>query len=139
MQRYYILRFSRTFALLYSLFSVLALVSLWQLPLPLLAALVVSIAVLCGVGYRLLRDAALRLHHSCVAFNLEEGREIVLVLRNGKQLPGRISPDSLVARNLVILNIELTEQRGRRSLILLPDAMGAESFRRLRVALRWAD
>ena len=139
MQRYYTLRPSYLFALLYTLFSAFALVSLWQLPLPMMAVLVVSMVVLGGGGYRLLLDAALRLQDSCVAFNLEEGGAITLALRNGKQLPGKISPDSLVARNLVILNIVLTGQRGRRSLILLPDAMGAESFRRLRVALRWAD
>jgi hypothetical protein len=44
-----------------------------------------------------------------------------------------------VTPSLVILNVVLKEQRGRRSLLILPDTMGAESFRRLRVALKWGD
>jgi len=63
----------------------------------------------------------------------------MLVLRNGSHIPGRLLPDSLVTSYLVILNIVLNEQRGRRSLLIMPDAMGAESFRRLRVVLRWGE
>lgn len=87
--------------------------------------------------YRLLLDANLSLRHSCVAFRLEEQGEIVLVLRNGRHLQGVVSPDSLVTPHLVILNIVLSDRRRGRSLVILPDNMGGESFRRLRVALRW--
>lgn len=139
MQCYFKLRPSRQLAALLFLASVLSLVSLWLLPLPLLAILALTGVILYGVSFCLLLDAGLRRMHSCVAFRLEDREEIVLVLRNGMHLPGRISSDSLVTPYLVILNVVLSEQQGRRSLKIMPDAMGVDSFRRLRVALRWGD
>lgn len=76
---------------------------------------------------------------SCVAFRLEDSEVIVLVLRNGSHLIGRLSSDSLVTPYIVILNVVLNEQQGGRSVLILPDTMGVESFRRLRVAMRWGE
>lgn len=136
MQRYYTLRPSRLLALSIVLLCSASLAALWSLSLPVMGATVLTMAVLWWGGYLSL-DANMRLRHSCVAFRLEEGEELVLVLRNGRHLPCRMSRDSLVTPWLVILNVVSSEQRGVRSLVILQDAMGAESFRRLRVALRW--
>ncbi len=137
MQRYFKLRPSRVLGLLlFFLFSA-SLVSLWLLPLAKLVIVVLTLVMACSVAVSLLLDTRLRRRSSCVAFRLEDGDGIVLVLRNGLHLPGRVSTDSLVTPYLVILNVVLNEQGGRRSLRILPDAMGADSFRRLRVALRW--
>ena len=139
MQRHYKLRPSRFLALLILLFCAASLVSLWLLPLATPVVLALAAIVLCWGFYRLLLDAYLHMGRSCVAFRLEDNEEIVLVLRSGSHLSGRASPDSLVTPYLVILNVALKEPRGERSLLILPDAIGEESFRRLRVALRWGD
>lgn len=139
MQRYFKLRPSRLLAALLFLVSALSLVSLWLLPLPMPVMFALTAAILYGMGSCLLRDAGLRGARSCVAFRLEDREQIVLVLRNGLHLPGRISADSLVTPYLVLLNVALSEQRGERRLRIMPDAMGPDSFRRLRVALRWGD
>jgi hypothetical protein len=139
MQLNYKLRPSRSLALLFILLCVLSLVSIWMLPVPVAGLLVLTLVVLCWTGYCLLLDAKLSRGHSCVAFRLEGQDEIVLVLRCGTHLPGRVSADSLVTPFLVILNVALKERRGRRSLLVMPDTMGAESFRHLRVALKWGD
>jgi hypothetical protein len=137
MQLSYKLRPSRSLALLFLLLCVLSLVSIWALPLPVAGLVVLTLAVLSWTGYCLLLDANLSRERSCVAFRLEGGDEIVLVLRSGTHLSGRVSADSLVTPFLVILNVALKEPRGRRSLLIMPDTMGAESFRHLRVALKW--
>ncbi len=139
MQRYFKLHSSRLLAVLLSIVSVLALVSLWLLPLPMPVMSALTAAILYGMGSCLMRDAGLRRAHSCIAFRLEDREQIVLVLRNGMHLPGRISADSLVTPYLVILNVVLSEQRGERSLRIMPDAMEPDSFRRLRVVLRWGE
>lgn len=110
-----------------------------MLTLPGFWLLVPTAAMLGWAGYYLLLYANLSMAHSCVAFRMEGQTEIVMVLRSGRHLPGRISPDSFVTPYLVILNVVLSEQRRGRSLLILPDTMGAESFRRLRVALKWGD
>jgi toxin CptA len=117
----------------------MSLASLWLLPLPTAGLLVLAVAVLYWGGYSLLLDANLRMGHSCVGFRLEDGEGIVLLLRSGRHLSCRVAPDSLVTPYFVILNVTLSEPRRGRSLMILPDAMETESFRRLRVALRWGD
>ena len=107
--------------------------------MPFAGLLVLTLIVLCWAAYYLLLDANLSRGRSCVAFRLEGQDEIVLVLRSGTHLSGRVSADSLVTPFLVILNVALKERRGRRSLLVMPDTMGAESFRHLRVALKWGD
>ena len=139
MQGYYTLRPSRLLALLFILLCFASLAALWTLPLPAFWGLLLTVVVLCWAGYHLLLDANLRLRHSCVAFRLEEKEEIVLVLRNGRHVPCKVTRDSLVTPWLVILNVVLSEQRGWRSLVILPDTMVADSFRRLRVVLKWGD
>ena len=98
-----------------------------------------TILTLGWIGYCLLLYASLSMGRSCVAFQMDGNTEIELILRSGKHLPGRISLDSFVTPYLVILNVILTEQRGSRSLLIMPDAMEKESFRRLRIALKWDD
>jgi toxin CptA len=139
MQRSFKLRPSRLLALYFLILCAVALISLWLLPLPMLLLTAMSVIVLYWGGYCLLLHANLRMAHSCIAFRLEDRDDIVLVLRNGRHLPCRLSPDSLVTPYLVILNVVLNEQRGKRSLLILPDAIGSESFRRLRIALKWGD
>lgn len=118
----------------------MSLALLWLLPLPTAALFVLTVLVLYWGGYSLLLDANLRKEHSCVGFRLEDSEEIVLLLRSGRHLSCRVVPDSLVTPYVVILNVTPAEQqRGGRSLMILPDAMEPESYRRLRVALRWGD
>lgn len=139
MRRHYRLLSSRLLIILLLLLAAGALVCLWLLPLPVPVLLTLTVFVSCWAGYHLLLDAKLRLGRSCVAFRLEKEGTIVLVLRSGRHLQGRMQQGSLVTPYLVILNVVLDEHRGRRSLLILPDAMSADSFRRLRVVLRWGD
>lgn len=139
MQRHFKLRSSRFLAFLILFLSVISLVSLWTLPLPVLVLFVLTVMLLSWGGYFLLLDANLRSNHSCVAFRLEDDDGIVLVLRSGRHVSGRVLQGSLVASYLVILNIALRDRRCMRSILVLPDAMSADSFRRLRVRLVWGE
>ena len=136
-QRHFKLRPSRIYFLLLSILSLTALAALWLLPLPASRLLALTLIVVCWSGYALFLESNLRMGRACVAFRLEEQEEVVLVLRNGRHLSGRILSDSLVTPYIAILNISLNDQRRVRSLLVLPDAMGADSYRRLRIALRW--
>ncbi len=137
MQRYYKLRPSRSLTFLLCFLCAAALASLWLTPVPVLLTYAITLAVFIGAGYSLLRLASLRASTSCVAFRLDDAADIVLVLRNGQHVAGRLSPDCLVTPYLVILVVALNERRSTRSVLVMPDAMSEESFRHLRVTLRW--
>jgi len=138
-QHFFKLRPSASLTLLLLLLGSASLISLWMVPLPKIMLPVMALAVLCWLVYRILLDANLRMGHSCVAFRLEDNEGIALVLRDGRQLSGQVSGDSVVTPYLVILNVALGEQSSTRSLLIMPDVMGAESFRLLRIALRWSE
>jgi hypothetical protein len=53
------------------------------------------------------------------------------------ELVGQLRPDSYESTWLVILRLQL-QPGGRRTLVLLPDMLDRQSFRRLRVRLRQA-
>lgn len=84
-----------------------------------------------------LRDARLQLAHSCIAFKLEDENRITLILSNGQHWAGDISSGGVVMPFLVILNIK-SDEHGRKDLVLLPDSMCTDDFRRLCVLLRWS-
>lgn len=115
----------------------LALVAL-AVVLPAWAAIATGGLILASLAYYLLRDAWLRLGTSCVGLATDaEGVEIIL--RDGRRLPGVILNDSLVTPALVVLNVRPQGARGIRSVLILPDSVDAESFRQLRVWLKWGE
>lgn len=137
MQRYYTLRASRRLILLLAILCLLSLIILGNLARLQYLVVGLMLAISFSLFYVLMRDASLRLRHSCVAIRLEDEDKIVLVLRDGRHLSGRLRQSSLVTPYMVLLNIVLTGRGGRRSLLILPDGMKIDTFRRLRVALRW--
>jgi hypothetical protein len=67
----------------------------------------------------------------------EADGEWQLLYGNGNEYTGQLRPDSYVSTLLVILRFRL-EQGGRCTVVMLPDMLDSESFRRLRVRLHQA-
>ncbi len=106
--------------------------------LPPWAGVAIAFLLLFNLRHCLLRDAWLRLPHSCVGLVLEE-EAALFIQRDGAELPCRILPGSLVGPWLTVLNVLAQGERRARSVVILPDSLDAESFRQLRVRLRWGD
>lgn len=104
--------------------------------LPLWAGVAAACLLLLSLRDGLLRHAWLALPHSCAGLVLEE-EGMVVVRRDGTHLPCRILPGGLVTPWLTVLNLQPQEGRSMLSVVLLPDSLDAESFRHLRVSLRW--
>ncbi len=81
------------------------------------------------------RDVLMLAGRSCISLACGKDRHVALALRNGEQMSGMVSADTLVLPWLVLLNM-VVEHHGRRGLLLFPDAMAGEDYRRLRVLLR---
>lgn len=93
------------------------------------------LAVLAITTWLFWRDVVLQSGWSCRALVCDKNREVILGMGNGEQVSGELCADTLVSPWLVLLNVT-TVSHGRRSLLLFPDAMAAEDYRRLRVLLR---
>ncbi|MDE2311416.1 MAG: hypothetical protein KGL01_11420 [Betaproteobacteria bacterium] len=109
---------------------------LFPLALPLWAKAALASLLLLSLVHHLRRDAWLSAPAAGVALMLEDERA-VLTTRGGEQLAVRILRDSLVTPFLTVLNVLPQGARFARSVVILPDTLDAESFRQLRVWLKW--
>ena len=94
-----------------------------------------TVAVL-ATAYHVLH-ALQRTPRSCIALVLDSKGEWQLMTRDGGRYATTILPSSFVTPCLTILNCSLTDRLLQYHIVILPDALDAESFRRLRVWLRW--
>ena len=138
MQRQFNLLPSRTLAIiLLFVYSVTAL-ALFALALPLWAVVPTLLLLLSSLLLHVRRDAWLSTPFSPIKLAFE-GEEVVLTIRNGEQLNGKLLQHSLITPFLTILNVLPHGAFTARSIVILPDSMDSESFRQLRVWLKWAN
>jgi len=110
---------------------------LWQIKL-LLATFVISASVyaICLHGLRILP-------WSLVALDINSGNELKLIRRDGRQLAKlQLCGDSVALPYLTVMRCTPAKTIGLSGffpyyLLLLPDAIEPDSFRQLRVWLRW--
>lgn len=113
------------------------LVALLPLALPLWTKLALAVVIVTSLAYHVWLDAQRAAPTSGTALVLE-GDKVMLVMRDGQELAVSVSKDSLVTPWLTILNLMPLGAHTTRRILILPDSMDAESFRQLRVWLKWA-
>jgi toxin CptA len=136
MQQQFKLQPSHYFAAMLIAAHGVTVAALFPLTFPIWAKTALAFFVLLSLGYHLWREAWLSAPSACVALILE-GDQIVLKTRGEEQLTGQILRDSLVTPYLTVLNVLPQDAHISRSVIILPDSLDAESFRQLRVLLKW--
>lgn len=114
----------------------LATASILALAVPVWGKAAVIASLLFNCAYVLARVALLRSSSSCVALRLD-GSGVGMELRDGRSMVVRLGPDCLVTPWLIVLALISEDERTTRWLLILPDSLSAESFRALRVWLRW--
>lgn len=101
----------------------------WWLQCMLVAGVVAMIA------WHVWRDAWRRHSRSPVLIELDHEGKLWVTMRDGLRHAAQVQASSLVTASLTVLNLKF--EQGRASCLILPDAVEAEPFRRLRVWLRW--
>jgi toxin CptA len=121
----------------------------WQIKL------LTVILVVVSASYSLCRVSLLLLPWSCVALSINAKNQMQLRLRSGDQLQVAVQKNSVVTPYLTVLNIKITNDdefkklpfiarilllihRKVYSVAILSDSLEAESYRQLRVWLRWS-
>ena len=114
-----------------------AILALCTLPLPLWAMAALLLLLLASFVFHVRRDALLSAPSSGTKFVLDE-EGVVLTLRSGQQLTGRLLRSSLITPFLTVLNVLPQGTHMSRSVVILPDSLELEFFRQLRVWLKWS-
>jgi toxin CptA len=112
---------------------------LWLLPVPVTGQALSGVAIAASLIYYLARDAALHAASSIVALELRAGREISCLTRSGAWLDCVPLGTSYVSAWLTVIVLRARGSWSTRRVILVPDNIAAEDFRRLRAWLRWSN
>lgn len=122
-------------ALLFFVYS-LAILIVFTLPIAEWARFALAVLLVCALVYYLRLNAWLSLSSSSVAIHIA-GNNITFLTRDGSELTGQISGDSVITPILTILNLLPKGMKRARSIVIFPDSLDAERFRELRVLLKW--
>lgn len=109
---------------------------LW-LPLPAGYQAPLVLLLFAATLYAVLHDAWRRLPWSVTALQLAADGSLRCMRRDGRWLSAQVQDSSCVTAWLTVLDLRLSGARFRRSVVLLPDCLEAEAYRKLRVWLRW--
>lgn len=105
------------------------------LPMPVKIALVLLIGTSWGIC--LYGPALLRSNDSVIGLELKDDGAVSFQTRSGEWREGRLLGSSFVSPYLTILNLRSEDRFLARHVVIVPDSVDAEEFRRLRVRLRW--
>lgn len=114
----------------------LAIYIILILPIASIIKAVCTAMLLCALIYYLLRYAWLLFSLSYVAVRIDGG-DMVLITRDGREIPGKLISGSMLMPTLTILNVLPQGSKRLRSVVIFPDSMNTERFRELRVLLKW--
>ncbi len=109
----------------------------WLLDLPGWMRAVLTLMVLAS-GLRVARQfGAATGGSTLIRLQWRAGESWLLFLAGGELLEARLLPCSYVHRHLVLLNFRCLDRRRNFSCVITRDRMTPDTFRRLRVLLRW--
>lgn len=128
---------SRRLAGLIAGMHVLAAAMFWLVPVPQWLAASLMPAFVGSAAHALRRDAFRTLRHSLIAVRLDADCRCAFQTRAGAWHDAALLGSSFVSPYLTVLNLRPAGGRRTKHLVLLPDAVNAEDFRRLRVWLKW--
>ena len=106
------------------------------MPITLMLKLVSMVLVVTSTVYHVM-DALQRLPWSIIYLELNSKGELHITQRDESKQPAMILGDSVVLAYLTILNLKMPNKRWHRHVLITPDRVESDAFRRLRVCLRW--
>lgn len=109
------------------------------MPIPISLKILICVPAVLAAAYFIAQDALLWLPWSLTDLALDSKGELSVTRKDGLVGTASVLPSSFVAAYLTVLNLKIGTSYWRSNLLLAPDRVDAEAFRRLRVWLRWGD
>lgn len=116
-----------------------AAVILAPLDLALWIKLALAMAIAASLAHVLWRHAFLKSRSALISVELREADRAAVQTREGTWQDARILSTSYVSPLLTVLNLRLRGETLPRHIVIVPDNVDFEDFRKLRVLLRWGD
>ncbi|MDO8350036.1 MAG: hypothetical protein Q7S94_02655 [Gallionella sp.] len=137
MLKLFVIKPSRMFASLLLVAHLLAVVSVYLIPVVIWARLSLSLLIFFSLFYHLYRYALLRSRHSWRSFSLDQ-KHITVSTQGGAELYGDVAYRTVVTAHCVVLCARMEGYKLPVCQVIFSDALPDEAFRELRVRLRYA-
>ena len=131
------LKSSMQMALVLTLGYFLAAACLFWAPMPRWLMIVLLAALALNLLFLLRHQAWRAWPFSINALQFERDGLVIAQYRNGQLLQARVLASSFVAPYLTIVLLQPAGAWWVRSVVVVPDCLPAETFRRLRIWLKW--
>jgi toxin CptA len=115
----------------------IALLVIWLLPLPYVWRGLISLFLAASLVFYLLRDVFKYFPGAVIAIKLLPEGKLEIQNKTGAWASASLRSGSFVAPYITTLAYRPDEKFLRRHLLILPDMLDAETFRQLRMHLRW--
>ena len=106
--------------------------------LPAWASLLIAATIMASCASSILRLALQRSSNAIVELEAGEGARVSCRTRDSQWREGQALSSSFISPWLTVLNLRVAGAARARHLVILPDNVETEAFRRLRVLLRWS-
>lgn len=123
-------------ALLAALHGVALLLAL-TVEMPFWAKCLFGLLIVASAAHAILLHAWQALPHAIVGLEMSEDCRAWIIDRADVAHPAALLPSSVVTPWLTVLNLREQGKRWPRALVIVPDRVDADLYRRLRVWLRW--
>lgn len=135
---------SMIFSTLFTLMGVAACCIVMLLAMPSQIKLILILMIIMSAVYAVLKYGLLSLPSSYIILKVDSKNQLQLIRKDGKTLNMNVEADSTVTLYLTVLNSRVEDASWLQglfghALIIFPDAINAESYRQLRVWLRWSN
>jgi len=107
--------------------------------LPVWIKALITVAILASLLHSLMHVALLKTANAVIAVELKDKGAVFFRTRRGDWRDGTLSGSSYVSSWLTILVLVEEGRRNARCVVIVPDNVDADEFRRLRVKLRWGE
>lgn len=128
---------SRQLAILLFIAHLASFGLLWTLTAPLWFKVIITGLLVASLIYYLRQDAFLTSSAAITAFKLTNAQKCITTTRSGAITKGSLLANTFVSPYLTVILIQSQGKWLSRSIVILPDSLDADTFRRLRVWLRW--
>jgi toxin CptA len=131
------LRPSRVLAAILIVAHGAAIAAVVAVDMPLWLKLIAAAALILSLFLTVRREALLLTPDAAVALEISADDVLSIQTRRGEWLECEVLGSTYVMSFLSILNLRQTDGGATTRIVILPDSIAAEDFRKLRVWLRW--
>ncbi len=128
---------SRVLAVMLGGAHVVAAAALWLATLPVVYALACSVALSAHLAWVVRRHALRADPHALIELDMIDDGSVAVCMRGGLRRAYRVDGSSFVSPLFTVMNLRPEAGRWTRHVLIAADGVDADSFRRLRIWLRW--